>query len=104
MEYEEVNQEMAMLNGLFDEVSGLNDLLKKTPSDVFKNYDPDTKWEKNFATNDSSFSLQADKHCILNSNQQCAVGEGILPCFRHCVPNRVTALVKVQPSPSYKWK
>ena len=55
IEYEEVKELakqvaplMAMENELFDEVVGLNAILKKIPDDVFHQDKPEAKWMKIF--------------------------------------------------------
>lgn len=49
----QIDPPMAMTDELFDEVSALNALLEKIPDDVFSKDDPDVKWMKIFAGNDS---------------------------------------------------
>ena len=60
IEYEEVRElakqvdpPMATKDELFDEVSALNDLLKKIPDDEFFKNEAETKWMKIFDGNDS---------------------------------------------------
>ena len=60
IEYEEVRElakqvdpPMATKDELFDEVSALNDLLKKIPDDEFCINEAETKWMKIFDGNDS---------------------------------------------------
>ena len=60
IEYEEVkelakqvDQQMAIKDELFDEVSALNELLKNIPDDEFYKNEAETKWMKIFDGNDS---------------------------------------------------
>ncbi|XP_076812013.1 zinc finger protein 862-like [Clavelina lepadiformis] len=91
IEYEEVkglakqvDPLMAMKDELFDEVSAVNALLKKIPDDVFRKDEPEAKWMKIFAGNDS-FPLLYKLVSIIFS----------LPVSNACV-ERVFSLVSAQ--------
>ena len=109
VKYEEVvdlakqlDPEMAMMDELFDEITVLNNLLKKIPLDVFRKGKAENKWMNIFSTND--FFPLLYKLIALFSPCLLAMHLWSLcsPLFWHNGPKRETALPKRQSSLFYK--